>query len=99
MVGNLTNLKLSMLAQSSGKYPSKSGMLVCKKFGPLGSEPVAALAGSMAKMFPTKSALILMSFEVDAELDEVSHNGIVPIGNFSVTGRSMRQSFLVTETK
>ncbi len=51
MVGSLTNLKLSVLTQSSGKYSSKPGTLVCKKSGPLGSDLAEVVAGSNAKMF------------------------------------------------
>ncbi len=49
MVGNLTNLKVSMLAQSYGKYSLYARTLVRKKSGPLGSKPAAALADSSVK--------------------------------------------------
>ncbi len=64
-----------------------------------GSNPVGALAGSNAKIFPTAAALILISLKVDAELNEDSTIMSSLFVIFSVTGRSMMQSFLVGETK
>ncbi len=69
------------------------------KSGPLGSEPVEVVLGSKAKMFPTAAALILLSLDVDAKLDEVPTIKSLLLPTFSVTDRSMRCSFLVGKTK
>ncbi len=71
MVGRLTTLKLSMLAQSSGEYSSKAGKSVLKKSGLLGSDPSEVVLGNSAKMFCTVVVLIFVNFDVEAELDKV----------------------------
>ncbi len=70
MVGTLTNLNCSVLEKDSGKNLPKSSISVHIKFGPLGSDVEGDSAGSMAKVFPTAAALILMSLVTDAKLDE-----------------------------
>ncbi len=93
MVGGLTNLKLSVLAQSSGKYSSKARTSVRKKSGTLGSDPIGVVAGNNAKMFPTVPALILVNLDIDVELDEIQTIALLLPAIFSVMGRSMRHSF------
>ncbi len=99
MVGNLKNLKLSVLAQSSRKYSSKARTSMCKKSGPSGSDLAKVAAGNNAKMFPTVAALIFVNLDVDAELDDVPTTVLFPTFFFSVMGRSMRRSFLVGKIK
>ncbi len=70
-----------------------------KNSGPLGSDPVEVMLGNSAKMFLTVVALILMNLDMEAELDEVPTIVSFPSLIFSVTGRSMRHSFLVDKTK
>ncbi len=77
----------------------KSRISMSKKCGLLGSNPVIVLAGSKAKIFPTATALILMSLEADAELDEVPAMMASQSMMFSVMGRSLRQWFLVGGSK
>ncbi len=72
---------------------------MCKKCGPSGSNLIGISATSRAKIFPTAAALILVSFEVDAELDKVPTRTLSLLVIFSVVGRSMRQRFLKDETK
>ncbi len=50
-------------------------------------------------MFPTDVALIFMNLDMEAELDKVPMIVLIPSLIFSVTGRSIRQSFLVDKTK
>ncbi len=71
MVGSLTNMKQSMLAQSSRKYSSKAGTSVHKKSGPFRSDPAEVVAGNNAKMFPMVVALIFVNLDIDAELDKL----------------------------
>ncbi len=93
MVGSLTNLKLSVLAQSSGKYSSKIGTLVLEKSGTSGREPTGVAAGNNAKMFPTVAAMILVKLDMDDELDKAPTMALSHSAIFSVTGRKMRHSF------
>ncbi len=53
MVGNLTNLNLSMGLLLGGKKFPSSGLLVMEKLGPSGKEPIGMSAGIMANKFPT----------------------------------------------
>ncbi len=93
MVGNFKNLKVSMLAQSSGKYFPNAMALVCKKSGPYGSQPAAASADSSAKMFPIVVALILVFLDVDAELDEVPTITLSLLGIFCDKGKHEAKFF------
>ncbi len=52
MVGNLTNLNLSMGPLLVGKNCLSLGLSVLEKSGPSGKELVGMLAGIMAKRFP-----------------------------------------------
>ncbi len=70
-MGKQTNLKSTVLELVSGKYSSKSGTSIRIKCGPSGSNPDCAMAGSKAKIFSTTTALIFMSLEMDAELEDV----------------------------
>ncbi len=65
------------------------------KSGPLGSEPVEVMLSSKAK----NAALIIVSLDVDAELDEVPTMKSLPLLTFLVTGGSMRCCFLVGKMK
>ncbi len=78
MIGNLTNLKVSVLAQFSGKYASNARTSMCEKSGPSESKPAAALTGSSAKMFPMAVALNLVNLDVRRS----PYNGIIPIREF-----------------
>ncbi len=71
MIGILTTLKLSALAQSSRKYSSKARTSMREKSGPLESDPAEVVLGNNTKMFPTVGVMIFVNLDMDAELDKV----------------------------
>ncbi len=78
---------------------SRVWILIQGKSGPLGSEPTDVMLDSKTRMFPTITALIFVSLDVDAELDEVPTMKSLLLLTFSRTSRSTRHSFLVGEMK